>query len=215
MGPHMKALSPISDFSPFLAHSATHSYLLYNYQVPFWGLSDLTFQWQDWQKCMIPLLKAGFMELLIGYFLAHSATLSYLYNNYQVLFWGFGRFSPTAFSRLWQMGPHMKALSPRSDFSPFWAHSATLSYLRLNKNERAKCECCQCLSKWEVQTWYLAPCQNRWDFGLLLKLVSPRFMDSTLSYGPKRKGPPSIAKDWRLAALLLHCVLFPIIINWF
>ena len=24
----------------------------------------------------------------------------YLYNNYQVLFWGFGRFSPTAFSRL-------------------------------------------------------------------------------------------------------------------
>ena len=24
-----------------------------------------------------------------------------------------------------------------------------------------------------VQTWYMAPCQNRWDFGLLLKLVSP------------------------------------------
>ena len=66
--------------------------------------------------------------------------------------------------------------------------------LRLNKNERAKCECRQCLSKWEVQTWYLAPCQNRWDFGLLLKLVSPRFMDSTLSYGPKRKGPPSMEK---------------------
>ena len=95
-------------------------YLYNNYQVPFWGLSDLTFQWRDWQKCMIPLLKAGFMELLIGYFLAHSATLSYLYNNYQVLFWGFGRCSPTAFSRLWQMGPHMKALSPRSDIHPFW-----------------------------------------------------------------------------------------------
>ena len=88
-------------------------------------------------------------------------------------------------------------------------------YLRLNKNERAKCECRQCLSKGEVQKWYMAPCQNRWDFGLLLKLVSPRFMDSTLSYGPKRKGPPSIAKDWRLAVLLLHCVLFPVIINGF
>ena len=81
MGPHMKALSPRSDFSPFLAP---------------------------------------------------SATLSYLYNNYQVLFWGFGRFSPTAFSRLQQMGPHMKALSPRSDFSPFLAHSAILSYLYNN-----------------------------------------------------------------------------------
>ena len=54
-------------------------------------------------------------------------------------------------------------------------------------------------------------------FGTLLEPLglSPRFMDSTLSYGPKRKGPPSIAKDWRLAVLLLHCVLFPIIINWF
>ena len=81
IGPHMKALSPKSDFSPFLPH---------------------------------------------------SATLFYLYNNYQVLFWGFGRFSPTAFSRLWQMGPHMKALSPISDFSPFMAHSVTLSYLYNN-----------------------------------------------------------------------------------
>ena len=40
----------------------------------------------------------------------------------------------------------------------------------------------------------MAPCQNRLDFGLLLKLVSPGFMDSTLSYGPKRKGPPSMEK---------------------
>ena len=48
--------------------------------------------------------------------------------------------------------------------------------------------------KMEVQKWYMAPCQNHWDFGLLLKLVSPRFMHSTLSYGPKRKGPPSIEK---------------------
>ena len=71
------------------------------------------------------------------------------------------------------------------------------------------CECRQCLSKWEVQTWYMAPCQNRWDFGLLLKLVSPRFMDSTLSYGPKRNGRPSM----ELAVTQLHCVLFPVIIK--
>ena len=29
---------------------------------------------------------------------------------------------------------------------------------------------------------------------VLLKLISPRFIHSTLSYGPKRKGPPSIEK---------------------
>ena len=40
----------------------------------------------------------------------------------------------------------------------------------------------------------MAPCQNRWDFGFLLKLVLPRFMDSTPSYGPKHKGPPSTEK---------------------
>ena len=32
-------------------------------------------------------------------------TFPYLYNNYQVLFRDFGRFSPTAVSRLCQMGP--------------------------------------------------------------------------------------------------------------
>ena len=40
----------------------------------------------------------------------------------------------------------------------------------------------------------MAPCHNHWNFGLPLKLVSPRFMHSTLSYGPKRKGPPSMEK---------------------
>ena len=48
--------------------------------------------------------------------------------------------------------------------------------LRLNKNERAKCVCLQCLSKWEVQTWYMAPCQNCLEFGLLLKFVSCSLM---------------------------------------
>ena len=38
------------------------------------------------------------------------------------------------------------------------------------------CECRQCLSNWEVQTCQMAPCQNRWDYGALLKLVSLRFM---------------------------------------
>ena len=33
-------------------------------------------------------------------------------------------------------------------------------------------ECLQCLSNWEVQTWQMAPCQNRWDCAVLLKLVS-------------------------------------------
>ena len=65
------------------------------------------------------------------------------------------------------------------------------------------------------KTWYMAPCTNHFDFGLLLKLVSPRFMDSTLSYGPKRKGPPSMEKDRRIAVTQLHCVLFPVIINGF
>jgi len=130
MGPHMKALSPISDFSPFLAHSATLSYLYNNYQVLSWGFGrfSLTAFSRLWQ--IGPHMKALSPISDFSPFGAHSATLSYLlYNKYQVLFWGFGRFSPTAFSRLWQMGPHMKALSPRSYFSPFLTHSATLSYL--------------------------------------------------------------------------------------
>ena len=52
------------------------------------------------------------------------------------------------------------------------------------------CECRQCLSNWEVQTWQMAPCHNHWDSAVLLKLVSLRFMHSTLRYSPKRKGHP-------------------------
>jgi len=42
------------------------------------------------------------------------------------------------------------------------------------------CDCRQCLLSWEVQTWQMAPCHNRWDSVVLLKLVSLRFMHSTL-----------------------------------
>ena len=52
------------------------------------------------------------------------------------------------------------------------------------------CECCQCLSNWEVQTWQMAPCHNHWDSAVLQKLVSLRFMHSTLRYSPKHKGHP-------------------------
>ena len=61
--------------------------------------------------------------------LAHLATFYYLYNNYQVLFWGCLQCSPTAPSQLQQMGPPMKALSPRSERIAFFAHLATSSYL--------------------------------------------------------------------------------------
>ena len=44
------------------------------------------------------------------------------------------------------------------------------------------CDCHQCLLDWEVQTWQRAPCHNRWDSAVLLKLVSLRFMHSTLRY---------------------------------
>ena len=54
------------------------------------------------------------------------------------------------------------------------------------------CECRQCLSKWEVQTWYMAPCQNRWDFGLPLKLVSSRSDFYSLCGGPKSEGHPTM-----------------------
>ena len=50
------------------------------------------------------------------------------------------------------------------------------------------CECRQCLSNWEVQTWQMAPCHYCWDSAVLLKFVSLRFMHSTLRYSPKRKG---------------------------
>ena len=36
----------------------------------------------------------------------------------------------------------------------------------------------------------MAPCHNHWDSAVLLKLVSLRFMHSTLRYSPKRKGHP-------------------------
>ena len=49
------------------------------------------------------------------------------------------------------------------------------------------CECCQCLSNWEVQTWEIAPCHNCWNSAVILKLVSLWFMHSTLRYSPKRK----------------------------
>ena len=49
---------------------------------------------------MGPPMKALSPRSVFTSFFAQLATSSYLYNNYQVLFWGFGRFSPTAFSRL-------------------------------------------------------------------------------------------------------------------
>ena len=56
------------------------------------------------------------------------------------------------------------------------------------------CECRQCLSNWEVQTCQMAPCQNRWDYGVLLKLVSLWFMHCTSRYGPKHEGHPCMEK---------------------
>ena len=52
------------------------------------------------------------------------------------------------------------------------------------------CDCRQCLLNCEVQTWQMAPCQNRWNSAVLLKLVSLKFMHSTLRYSPKRIGHP-------------------------
>ena len=63
------------------------------------------------------------------------------------------------------------------------------------------CDCRQCLLNWEVQTWQMAPCHNRWDSAVLLKLVSLRFMHSTLRYSPKRKGHPKAF----LPLILNHC----------
>ena len=63
------------------------------------------------------------------------------------------------------------------------------------------CDCRQRLSNWEVLTWQMAPCHNRWDSAVLLKLVSLRFMHSTLRYSPKRKGHPKAF----LPLILNHC----------
>ena len=66
---------------------------------------------------------------------------------------------------------------------------------------RCLCDCLQCLFDWEVQTWQMAPCHNRWDSAVLLKLVSLRFMHSTLRYCPKCKGHQKAL----LPLILNHC----------
>ena len=49
-----------------------------------------------------------------------------------------------------------------------------------------------------VQTWQMAPCHKRWDSAILLKLVSLRFMHSTLRYGSKRQGYPCMEKGIKM-----------------
>ena len=52
-------------------------------------------------------------------------------------------------------------------------HNLTVIYLSTNVYASLSfCECLQCLSNLEVQTWQMAPCQNRWDCAVLVKLVS-------------------------------------------
>ena len=58
-----------------------------------------------------------------------SEYVIFTYNNYQVGFCGCLQCSPTAPSQLQQMGPPMKALSPRSERIPFFSRLATSSYL--------------------------------------------------------------------------------------
>ena len=63
------------------------------------------------------------------------------------------------------------------------AHHANLYYIFVVVFS----ECRQCLSNWEVQMWQMAPCHKLWDSAVLLKLVSLRFMHSTLRYSPNVK----------------------------
>ena len=91
---------------------------------------------------------------------------------------------------------------------PLWPGSQTaFRWVNLSTNLYASLsfgECRQCLSNWEVQTWQMAPYQNRWDCAVLLKLVWFWFMHSTSRYGSKCKGHPCMRKElkWLFNSLI-------------